>query len=79
MIFFSTPTPLLSPKLTTFTYSTYRGKNPQYRVTYIVKWIGSFVHTTVQQLGDAELLMTSSYLVGGTTQDVISLGKTKIK
>lgn len=43
--------------------------------TYVMEGIGSFVHSTIQQFGDAKLLYMPSYFIGGTTQDVICLGK----
>ncbi len=42
-------------------------------ITYVMEGIGSFVHSTIQQLGDAKLLYAASYFIGGTTQDVIRL------
>lgn len=40
-----------------------------------MKRVGSFVHSTIQQFGDAELLYAPSYFIGGTAQDVIRLEK----
>lgn len=41
--------------------------------------IGTFVNSTVQQFGDTKLLYVSSYLVGGSAQDVKCLRKEKKK
>ncbi len=38
-----------------------------------MEWIRSFVHSTIQQFGDAELLNAPSYFIRCTAQDVISL------
>lgn len=35
--------------------------------------VGSLVHSTVQQFGDAKLLYAPSYFIQGSTQDVICL------
>jgi len=43
--------------------------------TYIVKGISGFVHSTIQQFGDAKLLDVPSDFIGGSAQDVICLGK----
>lgn len=48
-------------------------------ITYIMEWIRSFVHSTIQQFGDAELLYFPSYFVGSTAQDVIRLEEDEIR
>lgn len=40
---------------------------------YIMEGIGSFVHSTIQQLGDAKLLYVPSYFILGATQNVVCL------
>lgn len=42
-------------------------------ISYVMEWVGSLVHSTVQQFGDAKLLYAPSYFVRGSTQDVICL------
>lgn len=44
-------------------------------LTHIMEGVGSFVHATIQQFGDAKLLYASSDFIGGSTQDVIRLEK----
>ena len=39
-------------------------------IVYIMEGISSFVHSTIQQFGDAKLLHVPSYFVLGTTQNV---------
>lgn len=58
-------------------HKSYRHIVPQEEVenpiTYVMEGIGSFVHSTIQQFGDAELLYAPSYFIGSATQDVICL------
>lgn len=39
-------------------------------ISYVMEWVCSLVHSTVQQFGDAKLLYVPSYFVRGSTQDV---------
>lgn len=40
--------------------------------------IRSFVHSTIQQFGDAKLLDVPSYVIRGTAQDVICLEEDEV-
>lgn len=42
-------------------------------IIYIMEGIGCFVHSTIQQFGDAKLLYVPSYFIRGTTQNVVCL------